>query len=140
MAVRLVLLALTALTVLGFLTFNYKNIDFGGAIASTLPNAKTVFVLPRLAHDTAMGLLYQLLVIFCLGILSTLFGAVIAFLCALLCAEPCTHTAFVGVSGRVSLRAPVRAEHRKPQGRRSCQGHHGVHPRGADDSVGILQV
>ena len=83
LAVRLVLAALAALTVVGFLTFNYKNIDFGGAIASTLANVKTVFALPRLAHDTAQGLLYQLLVTFCLGILSTLFGAMIAFFCAL---------------------------------------------------------
>jgi phosphonate transport system permease protein len=87
LAVRLVLLALFGLTVLGFLTFNYKNIDLGEAISSTFANVKTVFALPRLTHDTAMGLLYQLLVTFCLGLLSTLFGAVIAFFFALLCAR-----------------------------------------------------
>lgn len=90
-AIRLVLLGLIALTVTGFLTFDYKNIQFGEALASTAANIRTVFALPRLTHDTATGLAYQLLVTFCLGILSTLFGAVIAFFCALLCARNLAH-------------------------------------------------
>jgi phosphonate transport system permease protein len=87
LAVRLVLLTLVALTIAGFLTFNYKNIDLGQAVSATAANIKTVFAMPHLTHDTVMGLMYQLLVTFCLGILSTLFGAVIAFFCALLCAR-----------------------------------------------------
>ena len=87
LAVRLLMISLLALTVLGFWTFNYKNINIAEAIASTAANVKTVFALPRLAHDTWMGLLYQLLITFCLGLLSTLFGALMAFFFALTCAR-----------------------------------------------------
>ena len=97
LSIRLTLIILVALTIYGFLTFDYKNIDLSKAIASTAANIKTVFVLPRLTHDTTMGLLYQLLVTFCLGILSTLFGAVIAFFFALMCARNLAHPAVAAI-------------------------------------------
>lgn len=87
LAIRLVLLALLALTVYGFLTFDYKEISFSSAVAGTLSNIRTVFASPRLSHGTTAQLLYQLLVTFCLGALATLFGAVIAFFFALLSAR-----------------------------------------------------
>lgn len=87
MAVRLTVLVLLALTVYGFLSFDYKDINLVEAAASTLRNIRTVFLAPKLTYDTTMGILYQLLVTFCLGILSTITGAVIAFFCALLCAK-----------------------------------------------------
>jgi len=87
LVVRLTMLALLALTVYGFLTFDYKGIDFASAISSTLHNIKIVFLSPKLTYETTLGILYQLLVTFCLGILSTIFGAIIAFFGALMCAR-----------------------------------------------------
>ena len=75
------------LTVYAFWSFDYKEIHLGEAIAATLHNMKTVFLEPKLSTDTIQNVLYQLLVTFCLGILSTIFGAVLAFFCALLCAR-----------------------------------------------------
>lgn len=75
------------LTVYAFWSFDYKEIQLGEAAAATLHNMKTVFLEPKLSTDTIQNVLYQLLVTFCLGILSTIFGAVLAFFCALLCAR-----------------------------------------------------
>ena len=84
---KLLMLTLLLLTVYAFWSFDYKEIALGEAVASTLHNMKTVFLEPRLSTDTMQNILYQLLVTFCLGILSTVFGAVLAFFCALLCAK-----------------------------------------------------
>lgn len=86
-AIKLTVLVLLGLTIYGFLTFDYKNINFAEAVSSTLINIKTVFFMPRLTYDTTMGILHQLLITFSLGILSTIFGAIIAFFGALLCAK-----------------------------------------------------
>ena len=75
------------LTVYAFWSFDYKEIQLGEATAATLHNMKTVFLDPKLSTDTIQNVLCQLLVTFCLGILSTIFGAVLAFFCALLCAR-----------------------------------------------------
>lgn len=76
---KLLMLTLLLLTVYAFWSFDYKEIALGEAVASTLHNMKTVFLEPRLSTDTMQNILYQLLVTFCLGILSTVFGAVLAF-------------------------------------------------------------
>ncbi|WP_295219369.1 ABC transporter permease subunit [Ruminococcus sp.] len=86
-ALKILTAVLIGLTVYAFLSFDYKEIDFFQAIADTLHNIKTVFLKPRLSRDTISNALYQLLVTFCLGILSTIFGAVLAFFCSLLCAK-----------------------------------------------------
>lgn len=87
LAVRITLAALLGLTVLAFFTFDYKNIDAGEALLQTLQNIATAFFRPRLRYDTVPGALYQLLVTFALGVLATIYGAVIAFFGALLCAK-----------------------------------------------------
>ena len=74
-ALCLVLLAITAGA---FATFDTGSIDFGQAVLDTLHNIRTVFLEPELVRDTVGGVLYQLLVTFCLGILSTIIGAVLA--------------------------------------------------------------
>ena len=86
-AIRWVMLALLALTVLGLCTFDYQNIRLDEALASTWRNITTVFGRPKLNYGTVGNALYQLLVTFCLGILSTILGAVLAFFGALLCAK-----------------------------------------------------
>ena len=73
----------------------------------TLHNIRTVFLEPELVRDTVGGVLYQLLVTFCLGILSTIIGAVLAFFCSLLCARNIAHPACVNAVK--SVVAVVRA-------------------------------
>lgn len=87
LVIRLTLLILIALTIYGFLTFDYKGIDFASAISSTLHNIKIVFLSPKLAYETPLGIINQLFITFCLGILATIFGAIIAFFAALMCAR-----------------------------------------------------
>jgi len=86
-AIQLTVFVLLALTVYGFLTFDYKNIDMTAAVSGTFRNVGVVFGQPRLAHNTLPGALNALLVTFSLGVLSTITGAVIAFFGALLCAR-----------------------------------------------------
>ena len=86
-AIRLLVLVLAVISVVAVLTFDYKNIDLGSAISDTFSNIKTVFFTPKLARGTLTDVLYQLLVTFCLGALSTIFGMVLAFFCSLLCAK-----------------------------------------------------
>lgn len=86
-AIQLTVIILLSLTIYGFITFDYKNINFSAAISSTLKNIKTVFFEPKLTYDSTIGILNQLLITFSLGILSTILGAIIAFFGALLCAK-----------------------------------------------------
>ena len=97
MAVRLTMLLLFALAVCGFLTFDYKNINFSEALTSTFNNIKVVFGHPRLNHNTFLGAMHQVMVTFSLGVLSTLFGALIAFFGALLCAKNIAHPRVAGI-------------------------------------------
>jgi phosphonate transport system permease protein len=86
-AVNLTVFILLGLTVYGFLTFDYKNINVAEAIAGAVGNAKTLFGRPRLKYNTYPGALNALMTTFSLGVLSTIFGAVIAFFGALFCAK-----------------------------------------------------
>ena len=96
-AVKLTILVLMCLTVYGFLTFDYKNIDMAQAVTGTLNNAKVVFGQPRLRHSNLGNAMNALLVTFSLGALSTIFGAVIAFFGALLCAKNIANPVVAGV-------------------------------------------
>ena len=86
-AIRWLLVSLAAITVIALLTFDYKNINLGKALAETLHNISTVFLSPKLVHDSFGEVLEALLVTFCLGALATILGMVLAFLAALLCAS-----------------------------------------------------
>lgn len=97
LAVKVTLIALFALTAVGFLTFDYHNIDLNSAVQSTLHNIVVVFFQPRLSSTTVPKALYDLLVTFCLGILSTLFGALIALFASLLCAKNIANAAVANV-------------------------------------------
>ena len=85
-AIRCLGAVLILLTAVAFASFDYQNIDFGEAVSATARNIRTVFLEPSLTRDTFAGVMYQLLVTFCLGTLSTMIGAVLAFFCSLLCA------------------------------------------------------
>lgn len=87
LAIKMLMVALVAITIFAFGTFDYKEINVGEAISATFTNIKTVFLEPALKRDTMKSVLYQLLVTFCLGTLSTIFGAVLALICSLFCAK-----------------------------------------------------
>ena len=106
-AIKITVFVLLALTVYGFLTFNYKNIDLAKAFSGTLNNAGTLFGKPRLNHSSLPDALNALFVTFSLGALSTIFGAIIAFFCALFCAKNIANP-FVAIVIK-SLVALVRA-------------------------------
>ena len=105
--VRVTMLTLLALAVLGMFTFDYKNVDFAAALAKTWRNVQTVFLAPRLTHNSLGGAMHQVLVTFCLGALSTIFGAIIAFFGSLLCAHNLANARVVAVVK--SIVALVRA-------------------------------
>ena len=107
LAVNILIGVLLFLTVLAFMTFDYQNIDFGKAVADTLHNMRSVSLEPELSGETVGGSLYQLLVTFCLGTLSTILGAVLAFFCSLLCARNLAGSASVNIVK--SIIAVVRA-------------------------------
>lgn len=86
-AVKLLVISLAAISLVALFTFDYKNIDMGKAVTDTFANFKTVFLNPKLSRTGLTELLYQLLVTFCLGALSTIFGMILAFFCSLLCAK-----------------------------------------------------
>jgi len=85
--IKLTIFVLLGLTVYGFVTFDYKNINATAAIADTFNNIKVLFGQPHLTYNTFAGSMQQLSVTFSLGALSTIFGAFFAFFGALLCAK-----------------------------------------------------
>ena len=87
LVINLTILVLLGLTVYGFITFNYKNIDLAKAVTGTLRNIKVMFGQPHLKYNTFPGALNALLTTFSLSVLSTVFGAIIGLFGALLCAK-----------------------------------------------------
>jgi len=87
LAIQLTIFILLGLTVYGFLTFDYNNIDLAKAVTGTLGNIKVMFGQPHLKYNTLPGALNALLMTFSLGALSTVFGAIIGLFGALLCAK-----------------------------------------------------
>ncbi len=85
--INITIMVLLGLTVLGFATFDYKNINLVEAVTGTLGNIKVLFGQPHLTYNTFIGAMHQLLVTFSLGVLSTILGAIIALFGALLCAK-----------------------------------------------------
>lgn len=78
---------LAILTVMAFFFFSYTGLDLGRAIPETLHNLKVMFLQPSLNHFTLGEVFYQVAVTLGLGVLATVFGAVIAFFLALMAAE-----------------------------------------------------
>ena len=85
--IKLTVFVLLGLTVYGFATFDYKNINLAEAVTGTYINIKVLFGQPQLTYNSFAGAMKALLVTFSLGALSTIIGAVIAFFGALLCAR-----------------------------------------------------
>lgn len=86
-AVRVTVTVLFALTICGFLSFDYRDINFTEALNATLHNISVLFFQPKLTYNSFVGIIHALLITFSLGILATIIGAVIALFGALLCAK-----------------------------------------------------
>lgn len=85
--IQATLTGLALLTLLSFLTFDTRSVDLGRAFGEMLANFRTLFFAPQLSNVTFWGMLQALLVTIGLGLLTTIFGAVIAFFLALLAAQ-----------------------------------------------------
>ncbi len=85
--IQVTLLGLTLLTLLSFLTFDTRNIDLGQATRDMFDNFRILFFEPRLKNVTFGAMIQALLVTVGLGLLTTIFGAVIAFFLGLLAAQ-----------------------------------------------------
>ena len=97
LAIKLTIFILLGLTVYGFLTFDYKNINIATAVTGTFQNIKVLFGQPHLKYNTVPGALNALLTTFSLGVLSTIFGAIIGLFGALLCAKNIANPAVANV-------------------------------------------
>lgn len=86
-AIKGLVFTLVLISIYAFISFDYKDINIKKAILDTIENIKTVFLEPALKRETVGGILYQLFLTFCLGVLSTIFGAVLAIICSLFCAK-----------------------------------------------------
>jgi phosphonate transport system permease protein len=78
---------LVILTIMAFFVFDYTGLQIQRAIPETLHNLKVMFLEPSLNHFTWGEAAYQVAVTLGLGVLATVFGAVIAFFLALMAAE-----------------------------------------------------
>lgn len=87
LAIKLTIFILLVLTVYAFFSFDYKNINLAKAISETWSNVKVLFGTPKLSYSTLPNVFKALWMTFSLGILSTIFGAIIGVFGALLCAK-----------------------------------------------------
>ncbi|WP_163581639.1 ABC transporter permease subunit [Gracilibacillus saliphilus] len=78
---------LTALTILAFFFFDYTGLQLERAITETIHNIRVMFFEPGLSHFSWGEAFYQVGVTLGLGVLATIFGAIIAFFLALMAAE-----------------------------------------------------
>lgn len=77
----------TLLTIYGFLTFDYKDIDFIEATIATLANVKSMFLQPNLSNFSLTEAVYQIGLTLGLAFLSTIIGAFLSLFIALFAAK-----------------------------------------------------
>lgn len=93
--IRVTLLTLIVLSILGFLTFDYKGVKFFSASFATLKNIKYMFTHASLSHVTFSAAVQSLGTTLALAFLTTILGSIIALFLSLFAAKNLT-------SGRVS--------------------------------------
>lgn len=79
--------ALIALTVLGFVSFDYKGVDVTKSMIETLANMKTMFFEAGITHFTFSEAIHEIVVTISLAFLTTVIGAVIALILGLFAAK-----------------------------------------------------
>lgn len=85
--INITLFALVALTIYGFITFDYKDLIFGTAVVQTLQNFKVMFLQPKLTHFTLIQGFKDVGITLALAFLTTLFGGIIALFLGLFAAR-----------------------------------------------------
>ena len=80
-------IVLTLLTIYGFLTFDYKEINFIQASIATLDNLKLMFLQANLNNFTLAEAVYQIGLTLGLAFLATIIGAVLSLFIALFAAK-----------------------------------------------------
>ncbi|MGL5353363.1 MAG: PhnE/PtxC family ABC transporter permease [Clostridium sp.] len=85
--IKVTLLALIALTIVGFLTFDYKGIDFFAALSQTLENIKVMFFEASLVHFTFKDLIHQVGKTMSLAFITTVIGSSFAIVIGLFAAK-----------------------------------------------------
>ena len=86
-AISVTISVLIILTIYGFYTFDYKDLNFMDACFKTFVNLKTVFLQPKASHFTLLEGLYQVFITMGLAFLTTLIGAVLALVIGLFAAK-----------------------------------------------------
>ncbi|PDW04954.1 PhnE/PtxC family ABC transporter permease [Candidatus Viridilinea mediisalina] len=87
LSIQLTLLGLTLLTLYSFTTFDTRGIGLVEALQDMLNNFRLLLLEPRLRSVSFADLLEALFVTVGLGLLTTVFGAIIAFFLALFAAQ-----------------------------------------------------
>ncbi|AGK98318.1 PhnE/PtxC family ABC transporter permease [Clostridium pasteurianum] len=85
--IKVTLITLAILTIYGFLTFDYKDLNFGSAVVQTLQNIKVMFLQPKLTHFTLLQGFQDVVITLALAFLTTLFGGVFALFLGLFAAR-----------------------------------------------------
>lgn len=81
------MITLSILTILAFLTFNYKDIDFGKAIMETLANVKVMFTEAKISNFTLSTAISAVVTTIALSFITTVLGAIIALFLSLFAAK-----------------------------------------------------
>lgn len=81
---------LALLTVYAFISFEYKQLDYGAAFLESALNIFTMFTQPIAYHFTIAEAASQLLTTVALALLTTVFGSVVALILGLLAAKNLT--------------------------------------------------
>jgi len=87
LSMQATLLGLTLLTLYAFTTFDTRDVNLAQATATMVDNFRLLFLEARLKNVTMLEMLEALLVTVGLGLLTTVFGALIAFFLGLLAAQ-----------------------------------------------------
>jgi phosphonate transport system permease protein len=87
LSIQITLIVLAILTIYAFTTFETRDLDPVKALSDMLSNFRLLLFEPRLKNISWVEMFQQLLITIGLGLLTTLFGAVIAFFLGLLAAQ-----------------------------------------------------
>lgn len=85
--IRMTLLSLLLITIYGLITMDYKRVSLGEGLSKMLANFQVLFTEPHLKNFTFAHALEAVLITLCLAVLTTLIGAIIALIPALLAAH-----------------------------------------------------
>ena len=95
--VKFTIISLVVLTILAFISFDYKGIDFFKAVNETFGNIATMFFHAGLTHFSYGDAVKQAAITLALAFLTTLIGSVIAFFLSLFAAKNLSNSKAAGV-------------------------------------------